>query len=27
VEVPVLSITHPIHRTVFPRRFQEEYQQ
>jgi nucleotide-binding universal stress UspA family protein len=26
VEVPVLSITHPIHRTVFPRRFQEEYQ-
>jgi nucleotide-binding universal stress UspA family protein len=26
VEVPVLSITHPIHRTVFPRRFVEEYQ-
>jgi len=25
VSAPVLSITHPIHRTVFPRRFQEEY--
>ena len=25
VTVPVLSITHPIHRTVFPRRFIEDY--
>lgn len=24
--VPVLSITHPIHRTVFPRRFKDEFQ-
>ncbi|MBM4168601.1 MAG: universal stress protein [Ignavibacteria bacterium] len=27
VSAPVLSITHPIHRSVFPRRFQEEYDQ
>ncbi len=26
VTVPVLSITHPIHRTVFPRRFQDDYE-
>lgn len=25
VFMPVLSITHPIHKTVFPRRFAEEY--
>ncbi len=25
VFAPVLSITHPIHRTVFPRRFEDEY--
>jgi nucleotide-binding universal stress UspA family protein len=26
IEIPVLSITHPIHRMVFPRRFSEEYE-
>ena len=25
VTVPVLAVTHPIHRTVFPRRFSEDY--
>jgi nucleotide-binding universal stress UspA family protein len=25
VAVPVLTITHPIHKTVFPRRFKEDY--
>lgn len=25
VSAPVLSITHPIHRTIFPRRFQDDY--
>lgn len=25
VPVPVLSITHPIHRTIFPRRFKDDY--
>jgi len=26
VFAPILSITHPFHRTVFPRRFKDEYQ-
>ncbi len=25
VTIPVLAVTHPIHRTVFPRRFSEDY--